>query len=92
MAAGLAPKRAGPAPKNAFPDVHLPFLMSRIDGLATTSLQCIIETVHRELQAHKVKKNAIEAKVREIAEKCKEKKVWVVKAEVRVSLSPSHPV
>ena len=48
-------------------------------------MQCIVETVHRELQAHKVKKNAIEAKVREVGEKCKEKKVWIVKADVRVS-------
>ncbi len=79
-------KRGAPAPKNPFPEAHLPHLLARIDALGTSSLQCIVETVHRELQGHKVKKNAIEAKVREVGEKCKEKKVWVVKPDVRVSL------
>ncbi|KAI0721577.1 hypothetical protein C8T65DRAFT_799984 [Cerioporus squamosus] len=82
-------KRGIPAPKTAFPDAHLPHLLARIDALGTSSLQCIVETVHRELQAHKVKKNAIEAKVREVGEKCKEKKVWVVKADVRAQLALS---
>ncbi|KAI0807211.1 hypothetical protein C8Q74DRAFT_46269 [Fomes fomentarius] len=76
-------KRPAPAPKNPFPDAHLQYLLKRIDELATSSLLGIVETVHRELQAHKVKKNAIEAKVREVGEKCKDKKVWVVKASVR---------
>ncbi|RDX48339.1 hypothetical protein OH76DRAFT_668083 [Lentinus brumalis] len=76
-------KRGAPAPKNPFPEAHLPHLLARIDALGTSSLQCIVETVHRELQGHKVKKNAIEAKVREVGEKCKEKKVWVVKPDVR---------
>ncbi|KAI8998819.1 hypothetical protein BD414DRAFT_433013 [Trametes punicea] len=79
------PKRGAPAPKTAFPDAHLPHLLARIEALATSSLHCIVETVHRELQAHRVKKNAIEAKVREVGEKCKEKKVWVVKAGIKVS-------
>ncbi len=78
-------KRPAPAPKNPFPDAHLRYLLKRIDELATSSLLGIVDTVHRELQAHKVKKNAIEAKVREVGEKCKDKKVWVVKASVRVS-------
>lgn len=43
-----------------------------------------METVHHELQAHKVKKNAIEAKVREVGEKSKERKVWVVRPDVKV--------
>ena len=64
----------------------MPHLLARIDALATPSLLGIVETVHRELAAHKVKKNAIEAKVREVGEKCKEKKVWIVKAEVKVNL------
>ena len=45
-----------------------------------------METVHRELQAHRVKKNAIEAKVREVGEKSKERKVWVVRADIKVSI------
>ncbi|OSD02875.1 hypothetical protein PYCCODRAFT_1435163 [Trametes coccinea BRFM310] len=77
-------KRGTLVPKTAFPEAHLPYLLSRIEALATSSLQGIVETVHRELQAHRVKKNAIEAKVREVGEKCKEKKVWVVRSEVKV--------
>ncbi|OBZ75701.1 hypothetical protein A0H81_04511 [Grifola frondosa] len=77
-------KRTPLMPKTPFPNVHLPLLFARIDSLATTSLHCIVETVHHELQAHRVKKNAIEAKVREIAEKSKERKVWVVKPDARV--------
>ncbi|KAI0831100.1 hypothetical protein BC628DRAFT_1352269 [Trametes gibbosa] len=76
-------KRGGLAPKTAFPDAHLPHLLARIDALATSSLHCIVETVYRELQAHRVKKNAIEAKVREVGEKSRERKVWVVRAEVK---------
>ena len=83
---GANTKRSGQMPKKAFPDAHLAHLLTRIGELETSSLQCIVETVHRELQAHKVKKNAIEAKVREVGEKCKEKKVWIVKAEVKVNL------
>ncbi|KAI1787917.1 hypothetical protein LXA43DRAFT_1027472 [Ganoderma leucocontextum] len=82
-AAGEKPKRSALPPKNPFPEAHMPHLLARIDALATSSLLGIVETVHRELQEHKVKKNAIEAKVREVGEKCKEKKVWVVKADVR---------
>lgn len=84
-AAGEKPKRSTVPPRNPFPEVHMPHLLARIDALATSSLLGIVDTVHRELQVHKVKKNAIEAKVREVGEKCKEKKVWVVKADVRVS-------
>ncbi|KAI0637175.1 hypothetical protein C8Q77DRAFT_1190004 [Trametes polyzona] len=77
------PKRGIPAPKTAFPDAHLAHLLTRIEELGTSSLNCIVETVHRELQAHKVKKNAIEAKVREVGEKSKERKVWVVRPDVK---------
>lgn len=87
--AGEKTKRAALQPKNPFPEAHMPHLLARIDALATSSLLGIVETVHRELQAHKVKKNAIEAKVREVGEKCKERKVWIVKPEVRVSTSSS---
>jgi chromatin assembly factor 1 subunit A len=71
--------------KSNFPDTYLPVLLSKIESLATGSLITIVETVYQELKVHKVKKNAIESKVREIGEKCKEKKVWVVRTEVKVS-------
>ena len=65
----------------------MPLLLAKIKELDTGNLTFIVETVYKELSTQKagVKKNAIEAKVREVGEKCKEKKVWVVKAEVRVS-------
>ena len=87
-ALGMLSKRAagtsGPKPKNPFPDAHLPALLSKIETLATGSLISIVETVYQELKEHKVKKNAIEAKVREVGEKCKDKKVWVIKPVVSV--------
>ena len=48
--------------------------------MQTGNITGIVETVYLELRAHKVKKNAIEAKLREIGEKSKEKKVWVLKS------------
>ncbi|KAG1891349.1 hypothetical protein F4604DRAFT_409243 [Suillus subluteus] len=80
-AQALVNKRATPAstPKTTFPDAHVPLLISKITTLATTNLTFIVESVHQELRAHKVKKNAIEAKVREMAEKSKEKKIWVIR-------------
>ncbi|KAL6309063.1 hypothetical protein BKA93DRAFT_821888 [Sparassis latifolia] len=76
-------KRAGP--KTPFPEAHVPLLLERIGSLATPSLPFIIETIYNELKEQRVKKNAIEAKVRELAEKCREKKVWVVKPDVKAS-------
>ncbi|KAG2349564.1 hypothetical protein BDR05DRAFT_1055214 [Suillus weaverae] len=81
-AAAQAPanKRATLAstPKTTFPDAHVPLLISKITTLATANLTFIVESVHQELRAYKVKKNAIEAKVREVAEKSKEKKIWII--------------
>lgn len=47
--------------------------------MQANSLPFIVEMVYQELKAHKVKKNAIEAKIKEIGEKDKEKKFWVLK-------------
>ncbi|KAJ8597869.1 hypothetical protein M405DRAFT_778944 [Rhizopogon salebrosus TDB-379] len=69
---------AASTPKTTFPDAHVPLLLDKITSLATTNLTFIVESVYQELRAHKVKKNAVEAKVREVAEKSKEKKIWVV--------------
>jgi len=66
-------------PKTAFPEVHLSLLLDKITILQSASINFLVEAIHRELREHKVKKNTIEAKVREVSEKCKEKKVWVVK-------------
>jgi len=79
-AQALANKRtaATSTPKTTFPDAHIPLLLEKITNLATANLTFIVESIHQELRVHKVKKNAIEAKVREVAEKSKEKKIWVV--------------
>jgi chromatin assembly factor 1 subunit A len=80
-----AGKQALSKPKTAFPDELLPTLVSKIDALATGSLNAIVDSIYLDLRTQKVKKNAIEAKVREVSEKHKERKVWVVREDVRVS-------
>lgn len=70
-------------PKTPFPDAYLPFLIQKITSLATSNLTFIVESVYQDLKDQKVKKNAIEAKVREISEKSQ--KLWVVKQDVLVS-------
>lgn len=72
--------------KHPFPDAHLPVLLSKIDTLATGSFMLIVESVWQDLKPFKVTKGAIDAKIREVGEKCKEKKIWIVKPEVRVSV------
>jgi chromatin assembly factor 1 subunit A len=78
-------KMPAPAPKTAFPDAHLLFLLEKIAALQASSLTFLVDSIHRDLSAHKVKKNAIEAKIKEVSEKCKEKKVWVIKPKAQVS-------
>ncbi|KZT11534.1 uncharacterized protein LAESUDRAFT_740995 [Laetiporus sulphureus 93-53] len=79
----MVTKRAAIAPRTSFPEAHLPLLLTRISTLSTSSLAYIVETVHQELREQRVKKNAIEAKVREVGEKCKTQKIWVVKPDVK---------
>lgn len=80
-------RKAAPAPppKTPFPDALLPFLADKIAALATGNLTWLIESLYQDLKVHKVKKNSIEAKVREIGEKCVIKKIWVVREDVLVS-------
>lgn len=80
---GVVKKAAAPL-KNPFPDTHLPFLLNKISELRMASFVLLVEAVYQELKVHKVKKIAIEAKIREVGEKCKEKKVWVVKPTLRL--------
>ncbi|TFK42940.1 hypothetical protein BDQ12DRAFT_677051 [Crucibulum laeve] len=84
-AATGAVKKPTIAPKNPFPDTHLPFLLSKIVELKAPSIILLVEMIYQELKMHKVKKNAIEVKVREVGERCKDKKYWVVKPTVQVS-------
>jgi hypothetical protein len=75
---------SAPAPKTTFPDTHLPALVSKIAALETSNITFLVESIYQELRPHKVKKNAIEAKIKEVGEKCKEKKVWIIKPSVTV--------
>ncbi|CAL1704192.1 unnamed protein product [Somion occarium] len=83
------PRRPPPAPKTSFPSEHLPLLVSKITTLETGNITAIVEVVYQELRSHKVKKNAIEAKVREIGEK--NKKIWVVKPDFKASWPTAFP-
>ncbi|KAJ7694195.1 chromatin assembly factor 1 subunit A-domain-containing protein [Mycena rosella] len=78
-------KRPVLAPKTVFPEIHLSHLLTKITTAQTASLPILIDTIYQDLRDHKVKKNSIEAKVREVAEKCKVKKVWIVKENFRIA-------
>ena len=69
-------------PKNPFPDAHLPYLLATIQTMQAKSVTALVEKIHADLQEHKVRKNAIEAKIREVAEKSAQGRVWVLKAGV----------
>ncbi|KAJ6455746.1 hypothetical protein C8R45DRAFT_1222363 [Mycena sanguinolenta] len=77
-----APKRTAATPKTVFPEEHLAHLFDKITTAATASLPILVDLIYQDLRNHKVKKNSIEAKIREVAEKCKMKKVWIVKGSV----------
>ncbi|KAI6028453.1 chromatin assembly factor 1 subunit A-domain-containing protein [Pisolithus orientalis] len=77
--AGITQTRKAPP----FPDEHLGALLAKVTTLATPSLNFLVESIYQDLRIHKVKKNAIEAKVREVCEKSKDK-VWVVREAIPV--------
>ena len=74
-----AVKKLPLGPKYPFPEEHVPVLVAKINQLATGSITLIVETLYQELKDHKVKKNSIEAKVRELA--MKKGRVWVAKQD-----------
>jgi chromatin assembly factor 1 subunit A len=78
-------KRPRAAPKNPFPDAHIPFLKEKVASMGTSSLIALVEALHLDLKTHKVKKNAIEAKIREICVK-DQRHIWSVKANTEVGM------
>jgi chromatin assembly factor 1 subunit A len=79
-------KRKAPAapPKSTFPDALLPQLLLGIRRCKTASLNVLVDSLYQELKATKVKKYAIETKVKEVAEKRwngEAQKIWVVRAD-----------
>jgi chromatin assembly factor 1 subunit A len=81
-------KRPRTTPKNPFPDAHLPFLKEKVANMGTSSLIALIEALHLDLKTHRVKKNAIEAKLREICVK-DQRHIWSVKSDMEVCICPS---
>jgi len=51
--------------------------------MGTTSLISLVEALHLELKTHGVKKNAIEAKIREICVKG-QRHIWSMKADMEL--------
>jgi chromatin assembly factor 1 subunit A len=80
-------KRPRTAPKNPFPDAHLPFLKNKVSSMGTSSLIALVEALHLDLKNHRVKKNAIEAKLREICVK-DQRHIWSVKTDFEVCYVP----
>ena len=81
---GLA-KRVALQPRTPFPPALMPYLADKVASLNSGNLTWLVESLYQDLKTHGVKKIAIEAKVREDCEKCPQRKVWVVKANVLVS-------
>ena len=81
-------KKPTVAQKYPFPEAHVPMLVAKINELATGSILLIVETLYQELKDHKVKKNSIEAKVKELA--VKRGRVWVTKQDAH-SGGSTHP-
>jgi len=84
------PKKLPAVPKSVFPEAHVQFLLQKITQLQASSINALVESIYLELRQHKVKKIAIEAKVKEVGEKCKEKRVWVIKPALMVSRPFEH--
>jgi chromatin assembly factor 1 subunit A len=55
--------------------------------MGTSSLIALVEALHLDLKNHRVKKNAIEAKLKEICVK-DQRHIWSVKADIEVSYIP----
>ena len=62
-------------------------LLAKIAQLQASSITSLVESIYLDLREFKVKKVAIEAKVREVGEKCKDRKVWVVKPNFQLLVS-----
>lgn len=71
-------------PKNPFPEALLPYLAEKVESLASGNMIWLVETLFQDMKSHKIKKNAIDAKVREICEKCPNRRVWIIREDVMV--------
>jgi len=83
-ASSNAARKPSAAIKHSFPDAHLPYLLQKITELTTSSLVVLVDAAYQDLKQYKVRKKAIEAKVREMCEK-DDRHVWAVKSGFPVS-------
>lgn len=74
-----------PAPKTTIPDSLLPEFIAKVHG-STSTRAVLIDEVYQALKDRGAKKNAVEAKFKEIAVKEKGTKKWYVSEEVRKSV------
>ncbi|KIY66282.1 hypothetical protein CYLTODRAFT_437492 [Cylindrobasidium torrendii FP15055 ss-10] len=80
-------KQAAPLlAKTTFPDEHLPALVAKMSALQTGNLTFLVESVYQDLKQYNVKKNAIEVKIRQVAEKTKGSKMWALKSTGAVNV------
>lgn len=59
--------------------MHIALLLDKVQASNTSSFAVLVDLIFQDLKALGIKKNALEAKLREVAVKDKGKKVWVVK-------------
>lgn len=78
-----APSSA-PSPKTSFPDEHVPLLLQKVNASTTSSFVVLLDSIFQDLKLFGIKKNALEVKLREVSEKDKAKKAWVVKDQAWV--------
>jgi chromatin assembly factor 1 subunit A len=78
------------APKTTFPDTYVPQLLAKITSLETGNFTFLVESIYQEFRVFGVKRNAVEAKLKEVSEKSKERKVWIVKLDTTVSMFSSR--
>jgi chromatin assembly factor 1 subunit A len=72
-------------PKTTIPDSLLPEFIAMVHG-STSTRPVLVDEVYQALKDRGAKKNAVEAKFKEIAVKEKGTKKWVVSEEVRKSV------
>ena len=76
---------SAPPPKTSFPDEHVPLLLQKIGASTTNSFVVLLDSLFQDLKSLGIKKNALEVKLREVSEKDKSKKAWVVKEQAWVT-------
>jgi chromatin assembly factor 1 subunit A len=75
------PKKPKLVPKSTFPEAHITYLCDKVAQMRTGSLPVLVDAIYQDLRVHKVKKNAIEAKIREVCSKDARGAIWAIKSD-----------